>query len=85
MAARTFAMRGRAAIGWGLVAFATLQAGVSWIIDRWEPGLRNPEYGRKLALLHWPRRHRAIVRYFWRWARREPSLVSALMPAWKGQ
>jgi len=44
-------MRGRAAIGWGLVAFATLQAGVSWIIDRWEPGLRDPEYGRKLALL----------------------------------
>jgi len=44
-------MRGRAAIGWGIVAFATLQAGFSWIIDRWEPGLRDPEYGRKRSLL----------------------------------
>jgi hypothetical protein len=49
--ARTLASRGRAAIASGLLAYLGLQAAISLYIDRWEPGLRDPEYGRKLALL----------------------------------
>ncbi|HUY33503.1 MAG TPA: hypothetical protein VMV69_12200 [Pirellulales bacterium] len=43
--------RGRAALVWALVAFAGLQLFVSRIIDHWESGLRDSEYGRKLSLL----------------------------------
>lgn len=35
----------------GLLTFAVLQLTAGVIIDRWWPGVRHPEYGRKLTLL----------------------------------
>jgi hypothetical protein len=43
--------RGRNAVAWGLATFALLQISLTLAADCWFPGLRYPEYGRKLALL----------------------------------
>lgn len=45
------ARRGRAAAGWTVVSFLAVQLAFGFVMDRVEPALRDPEYGRKLALL----------------------------------
>jgi len=49
--ARPPARRARAALLWGLVAFAAFQAGLVVALERWFPGLRDEEYARKLGRL----------------------------------
>ena len=49
--ARPMAGHAFAVLIWTLAAFIGFQCLFSWIIDRWEPGLRDQEYGRKLSLL----------------------------------
>lgn len=48
---RKRASAGGAALGWGLLAFATLQAVCGHAVDGRRAEIRHPEYGRKLALL----------------------------------
>lgn len=43
--------RARSALRWLAAAFLGLQLGFSIMMDRVEPALRDPEYGKKLALL----------------------------------
>jgi hypothetical protein len=43
--------RARAAVVIGLAALAVLQLGLAVVMEWWAPGLRDPEYGAKLALL----------------------------------
>ncbi len=47
----TIKVRGRAALCWGLIGFAALQLGLGLCMDRWQPELRDPEYGYKLMRL----------------------------------
>lgn len=42
---------GRAVLAWGFLFFVALQAAFARLTDHWWPTLRQPEYGRKLALL----------------------------------
>ncbi|HVX10719.1 MAG TPA: DUF1574 family protein [Pirellulales bacterium] len=50
-ARRRFKRRGMLSLAWGLVGIALLEALVNFTVDRIEPALREPEYGRKLAFL----------------------------------
>jgi hypothetical protein len=43
--------RARAALAWAVLAFALLQGGLRYAIERWAPGVRDPEYGARLAHL----------------------------------
>jgi hypothetical protein len=43
--------RGPAAVVWGLAFFAGCQIGFSFLMDRWQPELCDPEYGYKLHTL----------------------------------
>ncbi|MEX0711309.1 MAG: DUF1574 family protein [Pirellulales bacterium] len=47
----SFAQRGRQALAWGLVWVLALHLGLSISLETWLPVARDPEYGRKLALL----------------------------------
>lgn len=47
----SFAQRGRRALAWGLVWVLALHVGLSIALETWLPVARDPEYGRKLALL----------------------------------
>jgi hypothetical protein len=49
---RLAARKGRAALIWGIVAFAGIQLGLSIRMDRQQPELRDPEYGYKLIRLN---------------------------------
>lgn len=44
-------VKARAALVWGLVAFAATQVALVGVFERWAPGVREPQYGRKLTLL----------------------------------
>ncbi len=43
--------RAMAVVGWGLALFAAAQLGLNLLTEYWQPGLRDREYGVKLALL----------------------------------
>src|SRR5262245_15087359 len=43
--------RGWQVLVWGLMFFAGIQAAASAVMERWQPGLRDREYGVKLARL----------------------------------
>lgn len=58
--------RGRAAVLWGLGVFLLLQLSLDIAADSWWPGLRYPEYGRKLEMIQRLRDERAS----------QPSLVA---------
>jgi hypothetical protein len=44
-------LRGRNALLWSLIGFAVLQLSLGVCMDRWQPELRDPEYGYKLMRL----------------------------------
>ena len=48
---RRLALRARSAVAWAAAAWLALQIGLIVVIDQWLPELRDPEFGRKLALL----------------------------------
>ena len=52
MIAGNASTRGRRALLWGLGLFISLQISLGVAADCWLPGLRYPEYGRKLAMLN---------------------------------
>jgi hypothetical protein len=43
--------RPRAALVWGLVSFVGVQLALAWDMERWQPELRDAEFGYKLATL----------------------------------
>src|SRR5215207_1421098 len=48
---RPFAPRARAALAWGLAAFACSQLVLLALVEHWAPGLRDFEYGIKWGRL----------------------------------
>src|SRR5947209_8176458 len=47
--ARSRSARPRAALVWGLILFAAVQAASAAVVEWWRPEYRDPEYGHKLA------------------------------------
>src|SRR5262249_4492410 len=44
-------IRPRSALLWGLACFVGFQLGLAWDMERWQPELRDAEFGYKLATL----------------------------------
>lgn len=51
MSSGNVSTRGRQTVVWALAVFVLLQLSLTVAADYWLPGLRYPEYGRKLAML----------------------------------
>lgn len=50
-ARRRSVSRARLSLAWGLLSYAALQCGLSYVVDSVDPAIRDSEYARKLASL----------------------------------